>query len=91
MSPTITFNLKREDDTWFGYREVEKLASLSGIHLRVSVQTSLLSTWCNGVSLRGHLLPMLIPLLIFPLLYCRQVASVTLELVPSILACRTRI
>lgn len=35
MGPTITFNLKREDDTWFGYREVEKLASLSGIHLRV--------------------------------------------------------
>ncbi|XP_048546129.1 molybdenum cofactor sulfurase [Triticum urartu] len=33
-SPTITFNLKREDGTWFGYREVEKLASLSGIHLR---------------------------------------------------------
>jgi molybdenum cofactor sulfurtransferase len=38
MSPTITFNLKREDGTWFGYREVEKLASLLGIHLRVSVQ-----------------------------------------------------
>ena len=35
MGPTITFNLKREDGTWFGYREVEKLASLSGIHLRV--------------------------------------------------------
>jgi hypothetical protein len=35
MGPTITFNLKREDDTWFGYREVEKLASLSRIHLRV--------------------------------------------------------
>ncbi|XP_020394925.1 molybdenum cofactor sulfurase isoform X1 [Zea mays] len=34
MGPTITFNLKREDDTWFGYREVEKLASLSRIHLR---------------------------------------------------------
>ncbi|VAI92188.1 unnamed protein product [Triticum turgidum subsp. durum] len=34
MSPTITFNLKREDGTWFGYREVEKLASLSGVHLR---------------------------------------------------------
>uniref|UniRef100_A0A0D9WT42 Molybdenum cofactor sulfurase n=1 Tax=Leersia perrieri TaxID=77586 RepID=A0A0D9WT42_9ORYZ len=32
--PTITFNLKREDGSWFGYREVEKLASLSGIHLR---------------------------------------------------------
>uniref|UniRef100_A0A0A9DHA7 Molybdenum cofactor sulfurase n=1 Tax=Arundo donax TaxID=35708 RepID=A0A0A9DHA7_ARUDO len=34
MGPTITFNLKREDDTWFGYREVEKVAALSGIHLR---------------------------------------------------------
>ncbi|CAN6173194.1 unnamed protein product [Urochloa humidicola] len=34
MGPTITFNLKREDGTWFGYREVEKVASLSGIHLR---------------------------------------------------------
>ncbi|GJN39087.1 hypothetical protein PR202_gb28183 [Eleusine coracana subsp. coracana] len=34
MGPTVTFNLKREDGTWFGYREVEKLASLSGIHLR---------------------------------------------------------
>ncbi|KAG2607867.1 molybdenum cofactor sulfurase-like isoform X2 [Panicum virgatum] len=34
MGPTITFNLKREDCTWFGYREVEKLACLSGIHLR---------------------------------------------------------
>ncbi|KAJ1260323.1 hypothetical protein BS78_10G223400 [Paspalum vaginatum] len=34
MGPTITFNLKREDGTWFGYREVEKIASLSGIHLR---------------------------------------------------------
>ncbi|PWZ07878.1 Molybdenum cofactor sulfurase [Zea mays] len=34
MGPSITFNLKREDGTWFGYREVEKLASLSGIHLR---------------------------------------------------------
>uniref|UniRef100_A0A0E0E571 Molybdenum cofactor sulfurase n=1 Tax=Oryza meridionalis TaxID=40149 RepID=A0A0E0E571_9ORYZ len=34
MGPTITFNLKREDGSWFGYREVEKLASLFGIHLR---------------------------------------------------------
>nr|CAD1834558.1 unnamed protein product [Ananas comosus var. bracteatus] len=32
--PTISFNLKREDGSWFGYREVEKLATLSGIHLR---------------------------------------------------------
>ncbi|XP_010537782.1 PREDICTED: molybdenum cofactor sulfurase isoform X2 [Tarenaya hassleriana] len=32
--PTVTFNLKRPDDTWVGCREVEKLASLSGIQLR---------------------------------------------------------
>ncbi|OWM89521.1 hypothetical protein CDL15_Pgr024269 [Punica granatum] len=34
MGPTIAFNLKRPDGSWFGYREVEKLASLSGIQLR---------------------------------------------------------
>ncbi|GAA0147305.1 hypothetical protein LIER_07040 [Lithospermum erythrorhizon] len=32
--PTVTFNLKRSDGSWFGHREVEKLASLSGIQLR---------------------------------------------------------
>ncbi|CAN1263313.1 Molybdenum cofactor sulfurase [Linum perenne] len=32
--PTISFNLKRQDGSWVGYREVEKLASLSGIQLR---------------------------------------------------------
>ncbi|GAV64118.1 Aminotran_5 domain-containing protein/MOSC domain-containing protein/MOSC_N domain-containing protein [Cephalotus follicularis] len=32
--PIIAFNLKRSDGSWFGYREVEKLASLSGLHLR---------------------------------------------------------
>ncbi|ESR35450.1 hypothetical protein CICLE_v10004324mg [Citrus x clementina] len=30
----VSFNLKRPDGSWFGYREVEKLASLSGIQLR---------------------------------------------------------
>lgn len=30
----VTFNLKHSDGTWVGYREVEKLASLNGIHLR---------------------------------------------------------
>ncbi|XP_020269187.1 molybdenum cofactor sulfurase isoform X2 [Asparagus officinalis] len=30
LGPTIAFNLKRDDGSWFGYREVEKLASLSG-------------------------------------------------------------
>lgn len=34
LGPTVAFNLKRPDDSWFGYREVEKLASLSGIQLR---------------------------------------------------------
>ncbi|XP_042407238.1 molybdenum cofactor sulfurase-like isoform X2 [Zingiber officinale] len=32
--PTIAFNLRRADGSWVGYREVEKLASLSGIQLR---------------------------------------------------------
>ncbi|KAJ4835539.1 hypothetical protein Tsubulata_028426 [Turnera subulata] len=32
--PIVSFNLKRADGSWFGYREVEKLASLSGIQLR---------------------------------------------------------
>ncbi|KAL5545083.1 hypothetical protein UlMin_008867 [Ulmus minor] len=30
----VSFNLKRSDGSWHGYREVEKLASLSGIQLR---------------------------------------------------------
>ncbi|XXG68836.1 hypothetical protein AAC387_Pa06g1841 [Persea americana] len=34
FGPTVAFNLKRSDGSWFGYREVEKLASLSGIQLR---------------------------------------------------------
>lgn len=34
FGPTVTFNLKRLDGSWCGYREVEKLASLSGIQLR---------------------------------------------------------
>lgn len=36
MGPTVSFNLKRPDGSWYGYREVEKLASLSGIQLRVN-------------------------------------------------------
>lgn len=39
MGPTITFNLKRSDGSWFGYREVEKLASLSCIQLRAVFAT----------------------------------------------------
>ncbi|KAM7495726.1 hypothetical protein LguiB_030335 [Lonicera macranthoides] len=34
QGPIVSFNLKRPDGSWFGYREVEKLASLSGIQLR---------------------------------------------------------
>ncbi|KAL3503734.1 hypothetical protein ACH5RR_038183 [Cinchona calisaya] len=34
MGPIVSFNLRRPDGSWFGYREVEKLASLSGIQLR---------------------------------------------------------
>ncbi|RYR33414.1 hypothetical protein Ahy_A10g047999 isoform B [Arachis hypogaea] len=34
MGPIVSFNLKRADGSWYGYREVEKLASLSGIQLR---------------------------------------------------------
>ncbi|KAL6314879.1 hypothetical protein AAG906_029096 [Vitis piasezkii] len=34
MGSIVTFNLKRPDGSWFGYREVEKLASLSRIQLR---------------------------------------------------------
>ncbi|XP_027064091.1 molybdenum cofactor sulfurase isoform X1 [Coffea arabica] len=34
MGPIVSFNLRRPDGSWFGYREVEKLASLAGIQLR---------------------------------------------------------
>ncbi|KAG1331886.1 hypothetical protein COCNU_02G018540 [Cocos nucifera] len=34
LGPTITFNLRRADGSWYGYHEVENLASLSGIQLR---------------------------------------------------------
>ncbi|KAG6500495.1 hypothetical protein ZIOFF_040340 [Zingiber officinale] len=36
--PTIAFNLRRADGSWVGYREVEKLASLSGIQLRTTIE-----------------------------------------------------
>jgi molybdenum cofactor sulfurtransferase len=44
MGPIVTFNLKREDGTWCGYREVEKLASLSGINLRVRTNLGTVSS-----------------------------------------------
>ncbi|CAM6125359.1 unnamed protein product [Calypogeia fissa] len=34
QGPIVTFNMKRADGSWVGPREVEKLATLSGIHLR---------------------------------------------------------
>uniref|UniRef100_A0A7N0V6Q5 MOSC domain-containing protein n=1 Tax=Kalanchoe fedtschenkoi TaxID=63787 RepID=A0A7N0V6Q5_KALFE len=34
LGSVVTFNLTRSDGSWVGYREVEKLASLSGIQLR---------------------------------------------------------
>lgn len=37
----VSFNLKRPDGSWFGYREVEKLASLSGIQLRVNLENAI--------------------------------------------------
>lgn len=59
MGPTVSLNLKRPDGSWFGYREVEKLASLSGIQLRdasviqVPVQSTLaFLTWSCFLMLR---------------------------------------
>ncbi|GLJ52600.1 hypothetical protein SUGI_1119500 [Cryptomeria japonica] len=34
QGPVVTFNMKRLDSSWVGYREVEKLASIRGIQLR---------------------------------------------------------
>lgn len=34
MGPVVSFNLRQPDGSWVGHREVEKLASLSGIQLR---------------------------------------------------------
>ncbi|KAL7130624.1 hypothetical protein ABFS83_13G147100 [Erythranthe nasuta] len=46
--PTVTFNLRRPDGSWFGYREVEKLASLSNIQLRTGC-------FCNPGACAKHL------------------------------------
>ncbi|KAG6405172.1 hypothetical protein SASPL_132758 [Salvia splendens] len=48
MGPVISFNLKRHDGSWFGYREVEKLASLSNIQLRTGC-------FCNPGACAKHL------------------------------------
>eukprot|EP01018_Ginkgo_biloba_P031481 Gb_30425 [translate_table: standard] len=34
QGPVVTFNLKRSDGSWVGYREVERLAAIKGIQLR---------------------------------------------------------
>ncbi|KAK4398729.1 Molybdenum cofactor sulfurase [Sesamum angolense] len=48
MGPTVSFNLQRPDGSWFGYREVEKLASLSNIQLRTGC-------FCNPGACAKHL------------------------------------
>ncbi|XP_073061585.1 molybdenum cofactor sulfurase-like [Primulina eburnea] len=48
MGPTVSFNLKRPDGSWFGYREVEKLASVSSIQLRTGC-------FCNPGACAKHL------------------------------------
>lgn len=34
QGPIIAFNLRRADGSWVGFAEVERLASLRGVHLR---------------------------------------------------------
>ncbi|KAK6149513.1 hypothetical protein DH2020_017038 [Rehmannia glutinosa] len=47
MGPTVSFNLKRPDGSWFGHREVEKLASLSNIRFT--------GCFCNPGACAKHL------------------------------------
>lgn len=42
QGPVVTFNLKREDGSWVGHREVEKLSVLSNIQLRVCIESNFL-------------------------------------------------
>ncbi|KAI3456698.1 hypothetical protein Pfo_013361 [Paulownia fortunei] len=48
MGPIVSFNLKRPDGSWFGHRDVEKLASLSNIQLRTGC-------FCNPGACAKHL------------------------------------
>ncbi|KAI3675678.1 hypothetical protein L1987_85270 [Smallanthus sonchifolius] len=48
LGPVVSFNLKRADGSWVGPREVEKLASLSGIQLRTGC-------FCNPGACSKHL------------------------------------
>lgn len=52
MGPTVSFNLVRPDGLWFGYREVEKLASLSGIQLRVRLEKVITSYMLSSCPLQ---------------------------------------
>jgi hypothetical protein len=44
QGPVVTFSLKRADGSWVGHREVEKLAALENIQLRVRL---VLGNWYN--------------------------------------------
>ncbi|CAG8746882.1 5390_t:CDS:2, partial [Racocetra fulgida] len=49
QGPVFNFNVKRADGSWIGYLEVEKLASVSGIHIRTGgfCNPGCLSRWVN--------------------------------------------
>eukprot|EP00038_Savillea_parva_P028571 m.65858 g.65858 ORF g.65858 m.65858 type:complete len:918 (+) comp8319_c0_seq3:88-2841(+) len=48
QGPVVTFNLKRSDGTWVGFAEVERLASLRGVHLRTGC-------FCNAGACQRYL------------------------------------
>ncbi|CAG8778622.1 23413_t:CDS:10, partial [Cetraspora pellucida] len=49
QGPVFNFNVKRADGSWIGYLEVEKLASVNGIHVRTGgfCNPGCLSRWVN--------------------------------------------
>ncbi|CAG8525414.1 7857_t:CDS:10 [Gigaspora margarita] len=49
QGPVFNFNVKRADGSWVGYLEVEKLASVHGIHVRTGgfCNPGCLSRWVN--------------------------------------------
>ncbi|CAG8606798.1 15196_t:CDS:10, partial [Racocetra persica] len=49
QGPVFNFNAKRADGSWIGYLEVEKLASVNGIHIRTGgfCNPGCLSRWVN--------------------------------------------
>eukprot|EP00036_Acanthoecidae_sp_10tr_P015289 CAMPEP_0206292834 /NCGR_PEP_ID=MMETSP0106_2-20121207/3831_1 /ASSEMBLY_ACC=CAM_ASM_000206 /TAXON_ID=81532 /ORGANISM="Acanthoeca-like sp., Strain 10tr" /LENGTH=455 /DNA_ID=CAMNT_0053723421 /DNA_START=180 /DNA_END=1544 /DNA_ORIENTATION=- len=48
QGPIVTFNLRRADGSWVGFAEVERLASLRGIHLRTGC-------FCNAGACQKYL------------------------------------